>query len=173
MMHDEKPEKPAAVSEEYSTRLKQALKVFAIPIVLAMLILSGNPFRKAPETSARNSCPEKQMRIASAVQQYIADYKLTGQAQFVALFGTEQKDWSPVLVGPTKLLRYPPKCPAHKSSLMFWRPLNDYSIAPTDAGFKGGVPVRCNVGKDRHPYPEAPPPYPTPIPAAMSGDVGE
>ncbi|MCB2155815.1 hypothetical protein KQI84_13105 [bacterium] len=103
------------------------------------------------------------MRIASAVQQYIADYKLTGQAQFVALFGTEQKDWSPVLVGPDKYIRYPVKCPSHKDppSWQFWRSgevLNDYSISPTDAGFKGGALVRCSVEPERHLDPSAPRP---------------
>ncbi|MCB2155818.1 hypothetical protein KQI84_13120 [bacterium] len=176
MKHDEKPEKPEAVSEEWKRKLKRAwilCGLLVLVLAVGLGIYFGWPLLfKARETSARNPCQENQMKIDSAVQQYILEYGLNDQAEFVALFGTEQKDWSPVLIGENRFIRYEPKCPAHESPAFwkFWRwgePINDYSIANNSMA---AWPVRCNVGMERHPYPgggdDDVDPTPTPTPAA-------
>ncbi|MCB2155814.1 hypothetical protein KQI84_13100 [bacterium] len=110
---------------------------------------------KARDTPARYSCQDVMTRIDSAVQQYIEEFELEGRAQFVAMFGTEQKDWSPVLVGPDYGLRQPPRCTSHAAPPFweFWQSrevLNDYSIADkADAEF----PVMCNIYPEDHLYP--------------------
>ncbi|MCB2155194.1 hypothetical protein KQI84_09925 [bacterium] len=117
----------------------------------------GSYLFRPRETSARNSCQETMTKIDSAVQQYLLEYNLEDQAEFVALFGTEQPDWSPVLVGKDLYIRYPPRCPLHKSPPFWkfwrwWEPSNDYSIA-TSADVAS--PVVCNASGGRHYYPTA------------------
>lgn len=155
MEDDEKPEKQKAVSVRRKRMMRGVWIACAVLVLALGIALILRELLPARETPHRSSCQYNQAVVDSAVQQYILEFGLKDQAEFVALFGTEQKDWSHVLVGPDKYIRYPPKCPTHKSSWMFWKPLNDYSIAPTNAGFEGGGPAKCNVCD--LPYPQADP----------------
>ncbi|MCB2155196.1 hypothetical protein KQI84_09935 [bacterium] len=122
-------------------------------IVLIIVALALPAFLEAPYYPHVNRCPQNQMMINSAVQQYILEYGLKGQEEFVALFGTEQPDWSPVIVGKGLYLRHPPHCPAHPRSPWWkFKKLNDYSIADSD---DADSPVYCNTCPDKHPYPMA------------------
>ncbi|MCB2155820.1 hypothetical protein KQI84_13130 [bacterium] len=164
MKHDEKPEKPEAVSEEWKRKLRRSWTLsswLALVLAVGLGVYFGLPhFFRARETSAKNWCQENQTKIDSAVQQYILEYNLADQEEFVELFGTELEDWAPVLVGPDLYIRFTPRCPNWKPDpwwKLWWkkkRPPNDYSIAPTNEGFvENGAPVRCNLCD--HPYPQA------------------
>ncbi|MCB2155195.1 hypothetical protein KQI84_09930 [bacterium] len=155
MNHDAKPEKPDAVSEGWKRKLKRGWILGGVMAIVVGAILGWQFLLKPHLAYPWKPCQENLSKIDSAVQQYILEYGLKDQEEFVALFGTEQPDWSPVLVGKDLYLRYPPKCSAqpHPRWWQFWHwgeKLNDYFIAPN---YDWPAPVYCNSGQPGHTFP--------------------
>ena len=121
-------------------------------IAIVVLIAAAIPGFLKARVPSRHSCQEEMTKVDSGVQQYMLEHDLHSQAEFVALWGTEQETWSEALVGPDKYIRYAPRCP-HPEPDPFWKfwATSDYSIAPDDSGFEDGAPVKCNVNP-RHVY---------------------